>query len=279
MADSGVVNRDGFGLAWVREGTGTPMLVVGAQRYYRRAFPAQMRDHFEMVFCDLRQWVPTPSGFDLSTLTLRTWNDDIEAIRMAAGLEQPIVAGHSHHGSLALAYAHDYPTNVRGVVPIGASPPFVDLQGQELSPEFFERDADPARKSAHQRNTTTRPMHEAVTTASEFVDNYVANGAMTYYDPTFDGRSLWEGVDINLAVVNALYQPNGLAGWQLEPNDLPTFLALGRYDYGVPYYAWDEPKKRLLNLRYKLYGSSAHTPPLEQPEDFTADIVDWAKNF
>lgn len=49
MPDQGVVERDGFKLEWVREGAGLPMLVVGAQRYYRRVFPPSLRRHIEMV--------------------------------------------------------------------------------------------------------------------------------------------------------------------------------------------------------------------------------------
>src|SRR5262245_38421908 len=72
---TGTVDRDGFQLAWVREGQGIPMLVLGASRFYPRYFPAAMRDHFDMVCCDLRQWVPTPDGFDIATITRDTFSD------------------------------------------------------------------------------------------------------------------------------------------------------------------------------------------------------------
>jgi proline iminopeptidase len=86
MSDQGVVERDGFELEWVCEGTGTPMLVVGAQRYYRRAFPLAMRGHFEMVFFDSRQWTRTPEGFDLASLSLQILSEDTEAVRRASPL-------------------------------------------------------------------------------------------------------------------------------------------------------------------------------------------------
>ena len=62
MANRGTVERDGFELEWVREGSGIPLMVLGACRFYPRYFPQSLRDHFEIVFCDLRQWVPTPGG-------------------------------------------------------------------------------------------------------------------------------------------------------------------------------------------------------------------------
>jgi hypothetical protein len=49
MTDTGTVDRDGFTLKWMREGSGIPMLVVGAPIYYQRLLPQAMRDHFELV--------------------------------------------------------------------------------------------------------------------------------------------------------------------------------------------------------------------------------------
>jgi pimeloyl-ACP methyl ester carboxylesterase len=70
-----------------------------------------------------------------------------------------------------------------------------------------------------------------------------------------------------------------LSGYHLRPLDVPVFLALGRYDYGTPYYLWDEPKTNFSNLRYKLYEKSAHQPPYEQPDEFTADVEEWSKGL
>src|SRR5215472_11510087 len=90
------------------------MMVLGASRFYPRYFPQALRDHFEIVFCDLRQWVRTPDGFDISAITLDTFSGDVDAIRQAAGLDRPVVAGQSQHGSIALEYARRYPDRVPG---------------------------------------------------------------------------------------------------------------------------------------------------------------------
>src|SRR5262249_30063267 len=95
MADFGAVDRDGFTLEWAREGSGPPMMVLGARHFYPRYFSQSLRDHFEIVFCDLRQWVPSPSGFDISTITRDTFSEDIDALRQAVGFDRPIVAGQS----------------------------------------------------------------------------------------------------------------------------------------------------------------------------------------
>ncbi len=237
---------------------------VGARRFYPRYFPQALREPFEIVFCDLRQWAPTPDGFDIDTITLDPFSEDVEAIRQATALDRPIVAGQSQHGTLALAYAQRCPDRVRGVLAIAAGPPAGSDDGLESSEGFFQRDADADRLAAHQRNLATRPVPESVENMSDFVDSYVAGGATGWYDPTFDSSPLWEGVEMNLEVEDLVFEPEILGGFRVDTLDVPVFLALDRYDYGIPYYVWDEPRKSLSDLRYKLYERSGHRPPYEQ---------------
>jgi proline iminopeptidase len=276
VADEGTVDRDGFKLDWVREGRGLPLMVLGARWFYPRYFPQALRDHFEIVFCDLRQWAATPEGFDISTITLDTLCEDVEALRQASGLERPIVAGQSQHGAMALAYARHAPHEVRGAAAIAAPPPQRWWEGIESPEDFFARDASPERRAADQRNKSTRPTHEPARTSQEFIENYVAQGAIFWYDPTFDCTPMWDGVEINVPVMHQVTGPDGIGGLPLDGLDVPVFLALGRYDYAIPFYVWDEARKTVPDLRYKLYDRSAHQPPCEQPEEFTTDLVEWA---
>jgi len=274
MADRGTVDRDGFELEWIREGSGTPLMVLGSHRFYRRYFPQSLRDHFEIVFCDLRQWAPTPDGFDVSTITLETVSEDIDALRQTAELDLPIVAGQSHHGALALAYGERFPQQVRGVAAIAAPPPSRDEEWLESRDEFFRRDADADRLAAHERNQAKAPTTEETT--EDFIRAYVADSARCWYDPTFDCSELWEGVDPNMQVMDQVWAPPVLGGYAVEEYAIPVFLALGRYDYLVPYDAWDDVIPRLLNVQVKLYDRSAHQPPYEQPEEFSTDLLEWA---
>jgi proline iminopeptidase len=279
VTDEGTLDRDGFMLQWVREGSGIPMLVVGSQRYYHRLFPRHLRENFEIVFCDSRQWVATPDSYDITTITIETFTDDIEAARQATGLDKPIVAGHSQHGSLALEYARLHPDHTRGIAAVAAIPPVDSHDGMESAEEFFRRDAEADRLAAHERNHATRRVPKTVRTSRDFADEYVANDAMGWYDTSFDSSALWEGVALNLEVVYQLFSDKGLGAFRLERLDVPTFLALGRYDYLHPYYLWDTAKDRLSDLRYRLYQRSGHNPPYEQPAEFSADLDEWANNL
>jgi proline iminopeptidase len=269
---TGTVERDDFILHWVREGTGIPMLVIGGSRFYPRYFPEAMRDHFDMVFCDSRHWAETPEGFDLSRLTLDMIADDYEQIRIATGLERPIVVGQSQHAYHALAYARRYPDRVRGVVLVAASPPSENGDRGE----FFERDASPERKAQDARLRAAVPAPRQPVTSAEFIDRYVANSAYFWFDPEVDRRYLWDGTVANIPVFDRMWDDDMLGGFRLEPSDIRTFLAVGRYDYSAPYYEWDAFRPLFSRLTSRLYERSAHQPPFEQPEEFTADVVAWA---
>ena len=229
-----------------------------------------------MVFCDLRQWAPTPAGFDVGSITLDTFTDDVEAIRQAVGLHQPIVVGQSQHGAIALEYARRFPDNVRGVVAVSPNPPASGRQGQPTDDEFFAQDASPERRAAHEMNKTTRKQIEEPTTPQEFIVAYVAEDATGWYDYTFNCSHLWEGTEVNVAVMNQLCEDENLPAYDVANDQTPTLLALGRYDYFLPYLYWDEPRERLSPLTYKLYDKSGHHVPYEQPDQFTEDVTRWA---
>jgi proline iminopeptidase len=194
MARSGSVERDGFTLDWVQVGGGIPMLIVGPPRYYQRVFPDDLHSTFDVVFANMRGFVSLPEGFDVTAISRDTFSDDIEAIRQAAGLVRPVVLGHSVVGKMVLEYARRYPDSVRGVAVIGTTP-IGSVQSEPHVWKFFDQDADAERNAAHQRNLATRRTPATITTGRDFADQYIANGAFYWYDPTFDASPLWEGLD------------------------------------------------------------------------------------
>ena len=277
MAVSGSVDRDGFALDFVREGSGIPMLILGSPPYYQRAFPADLQGHFDVVFGNLRVFTSAPDGFDVTSLTRESYSDDIEAIRQATGLPKCIVVGHSIAALVALEYARRYPDSVQGVAMVG-TPPIGFNDAPPVIAAFFDKDADAERRAAHERNLATRHAPATFESGQDIVDFYIANGALYWRDPTFDATWLWEGTRFDFDVLNHL---NGVlyGQYHLEPLDVPMFLGLGRYDYVVPYYLWDEPRNRLSRLHYELFDQSGHTPQYEEPQRFTEAITSWAQSL
>jgi pimeloyl-ACP methyl ester carboxylesterase len=244
------------------------MLVLGSPTFHARALPEALRDHFELVFVELRHFVPVEDGFDASTIDFDLYADDIDALRRAAGLERAIVLGNSVHGVIAREYAARYPQHVPGIVDLNSWPTSgVKTPSQD---EFWAADATAERRAQHEANLATRPKPDPVTTGAEWVLSYVARGAWYWYDAAFDCTPMWIGVEPNLSVFRQL------TGFDLTATDIPTFLGLGRFDYAFPYVWWDPYLPRYARLTYKLYDQSGHLPFVEQPEEFTADVLDWA---
>lgn len=57
----------------------------------------------------------------------------------------------------------------------------------------------------------------------------------------------------------------------------PIFLALGRYDYLLPYHMWDGRKDSFPNLSYHLFEKSGHYPMFEEPALFDKKLIEWIR--
>jgi len=90
-----------------------------------------------------------------------------------------------------------------------------------------------------------------------------------------DGLDAVGGRRDQLAVEDQVFAPEVLGGYQVQPFDVPVFVALGRHDYGIPHYLWDDPKMNFSNLKYKPYEKSGRHPPY----DFTLDAARWAADL
>ena len=265
----GVLRVEGASLPYRSEGSGQPMLVLGSPTFYARALPAALRSDFELVFVELRHFVPIEEGFDSSKIDFDLYAEDIEVLRQAAGVERPIVLGSSVQGAIAREYAARYPQHVRGIADLNSWP--ITGDKTPTQEEFWAADASPERRAQHELNLATRTNPDPVTTGAEWVLRYVARGAWYWYDAAFDCTPLWAGVEPNLSVFRQLGEDIGFSA-----ADTPTFLGLGRYDYIVPYTWWDPYVPRYAELTYKLYDRSGHLPFVEQPEEFAADLAEWA---
>lgn len=272
----GRIDVGGAVLDWVTEGRGLPAISIGSPTYYRRTYPAALLEQFEITHVSCRHWAASEDGFDVATVTRDLYAADVERVRQELGIERPFVFGHSIHGALALEYVRRYPA-VAGVVPI-AAPPVGSLTLAASGPEFWERDATPERKAQHEANQAARRVPAGMESSQDLVDTYVANGALYWYDPTYDASGLWEGVETNLPVFGQLMMA-AYGEYEIEPLETPAFVALGRYDYVVPFPLWDDAKGAFSNVTLKVFDRSGHTPQLEEPDEFAQAVTAWARKL
>lgn len=54
MESKGIIEIDGFKLAYLIEGKGTPVLIVGSTAYYPQLFSKEIKKQLKLIFIDHR---------------------------------------------------------------------------------------------------------------------------------------------------------------------------------------------------------------------------------
>ncbi len=281
--ETGTLKVDAFDLNYIIEGEGRSAIVIGSAKYYDRVFSKHLRKQLRLTFLDHRGFVPAPDHGSIQDYSLDKILDDIEKARAQLQLGKVMIIGHSGHSYMALEYAKKYPQNVTHVVMICISPDLGD-ETERLIEQKWHESVDPVRQRALEDNKLriTNEMLAELTPGEVFIQTYVRNGPMAWYDPHFDSTPLWEGVTINAEMFGYMWGhvfreidiTQGLTDFKK-----PVFLALGRYDYLVgPPSMWDPIRPLFQDLTVRVFEKSGHTPPLEQPELFDRALLEWLVN-
>jgi proline iminopeptidase len=280
---SGTVAVPGAELAYTVDGDGIPTLVVGSSIYYPRTFSEELRKHLKLAFVDLRHFAPSDGSLPAQEFTLDRYAADIDAVREHLGFETVIVMGHSMHGMFALEYARRYPDRVTHAIMIG-SPPAGLMATGEASAAFFEADASDERKQTLRKSIEAYGAEEYAQLAAfedgdAVIDQYVVNGAMYWFDATYDAAPLWRDMYINMESFFLVMGQIGLYDLAQGPGEVtaPVLAALGRYDYVVPYTMWDGAEEKLADLTIHVFDKSGHTPQLEEPAEFDRVLLEWLR--
>lgn len=277
LKPSEIVAADGTKLRYVVEGSGIPCVVINGI-HYQRVYSKDLRRHLKLIFLDFRHSSEADAAAKVDTITLDTLLDDVEQVRKALGFDRMAVMGHSLPSLIALEYARKYPEHTSHVILIGA-PPFMILPKE--SEAFWESDASEARKLANKRNLeriTDEDLKKAPP-GKAWKLQFVRNGARYWYDPSYDSSWMLEGIAPNMNFMPHVF---GLlrdydVGKRTPRATTPVFLALGRYDYLVPYHTWDGRKDSFPNLSYNLFEKSGHYAMFEEPALFDQKLIEWMK--
>lgn len=281
MPKKGTIDREGFKLEYSIEGAGRPALVIGGALYHSRTFSQNLRKHLCLIFTDIRVFVPSPKHLnDLSSWTVDTILNDIEALRAELELDSFTVIGHSGNSFLALEYAKKYPQFVTEVVMIAMSP---DLgpENQQAAHQYWEQTASAERKASLQHNMEQWPdtRLQKLPPEQRFIKDYLRKTPLIWYDFHFDPSFLWESVYLNQEVFDhiwgKLFRDIDLSK-NLDTFNKPVFLALGRYDFLVaPQSSWDSIRSKFKDLTICLFERSGHTPQYEEAPSFDAKLLAW----
>jgi proline iminopeptidase len=254
---------------WTVGGNDTsPVLLVlnggpGVSHDYMDAFGCYASADFRVVFFDQRgmgkSTTPTQSGFGAADFAR-----DIEAVRVALGVDKMHLLGHSYGGGFAQAYVLAQPSHVASLELIDTNPPtdlewmageylwndrirvlqqagkipdsLPDAQGDDCLPSLAALwpsfNADPAFKP---------PPEFEQTTCSARASNAV-NGEF----PPYDFRQALGKTNVPVMVIFGAKDPFGLKNWQAPT--VAAFPAANTHEAVVP--------------------NAGHFPWLEQPKAF-----------
>ncbi|GAA0569726.1 alpha/beta hydrolase [Caenispirillum bisanense] len=275
----GALQRGPFSLSFGVEGQGVPTLVIGSAVYYPRTFSADLRRHLRLAFVDHRGYGGTTGGYGADDITLDRVIEDMEALRRHLDLdERVVVLGHSGHGYMALEYAKRYPQHVAGVVMVGTGPSH-GAADMALAERAWAEAVCPERKARYDADMSGLADAIAADPDNRFVTFCLRMAARSWFDPAFDAAPLWQGVTVNLPVIDHLWGETFrdidiTAG--LPDLDRPVLLAMGRFDHLVaPVEAWAPRRPLFRDLTVRVFERSGHTPQLEEPAAFDAVLLQW----
>ena len=279
---AGIVEVDGAALRYRIEGDGPSCLVIGSSVYYPRTFSPKLREHLELAFVDLRHFAASDPTFTPEMVSIDSYADDIERVRETLGLEDVIVMGHSIHSCIALEYARRYPDHLLGVVAIGAAPYESDDEYDAAFDPLWEGATEERKRlRAKLKAELTPELRASLSPRDVYVREYLARGPLFWFDPTYDAAWLWEGVDINMPMIERIgsvmepYYP----GRGTPQISVPVQILHGRYDYANPYTLWDRHRHELPHHTFALFDRSGHTPQLEEPNRFDETLLAWLRGL
>ena len=234
---------------YTAEGNGIPCITfTGSENIGHNLYPPELLEHLIVIHAD-----PSKIEDDLiNDLSLEGIIDDIEKVRKYLGIKKIAVMGHSMFGPLPLEYATKYPENISYAISTGANP-YCTEKYFSATQEYWESEASEERKKILKENLESLQVQDMsnFSESEAFIKEYVAYTPYGFYDPYFDLKGLWEGVDINMNFLNH-YWGKLMKDFDNTDNynniQAPVLIIAGKYDYRAPYYLWHDKNPERRNL-------------------------------
>ena len=276
---SGPINVPDALFTYTAEGDGIPCVIfTGSENIGHKLFPQELREKFIFIHAD-------PGNIDsamVNDISLDDIVNDIEKLRQSLGIDKIAIMGHSMFGILPLEYAIRYPENISYAISTGAFP-YTTEEYSFATQEYWESEASVERKSIRTKNLEELQKVDMsnLSQSQQFVNLYTAETPYRFHDPFFDMTELWEGVEINMNFLDHFWG-NLMEDFNNTDNykkiQSPVLIVAGKYDFGCPYYLWEDLKNIIPNFTLKVYENAGHNPMLEIPDEFTKDLLVWVKN-
>jgi len=280
---SGVITIGGTPHPYHTEGSGVTCIVTGFGPFFPQQFSDRLKQHIRFVYVDFKNSWGAESPRDVEKITMDSLVDEVDQVRKALGLEKVCVLGHSATGFVATEYALRHPDRVSHAILVCVEP-FFNQEFRTVHDAFWETEASADRKRIKQKLDERLPNEtlKSLSPRDSFAMRYVRNGPKYFYDATYDFAWLWIGRHFSPEVLNR-YINTIAKDWDPRPrlagNTVPTFVALGRYDFNVPYVTWDAVRKTMPHVTAHVFERSGHFPMLEEPARFDDALIRWLRGL
>jgi proline iminopeptidase len=274
---NGQINVDGSDLDYLTEGYGKPCLIIGSSVYYPKTFSQDLRKHLKMYFVDMKWFAKGYKQEDLDKVTIQTIVDDVEQIRQQLDLDKPVIMGHSIHGTIAMEFVKKHSDKVSALVIIGSPTQWGNATFDEKAAALWVT-ASEERKAIQKQNWEDITELDRLTGKEEAAAAYNRASPKYWYDPYYDASWLWDGMTVHSEVTQHLFTKVFFDYNMFEPPvnvTVPVFVAMGKYDYVIPYTLWESEYETFPDFTLVLFEKSGHTPQLEESELFTNTLLRW----
>jgi proline iminopeptidase len=274
------------------EGSGVPLVLInggpGGTHHYFHPWFGRAREYARVIYYDQRgtglsDYEPGPNGYSVEQAV-----DDLEALRVALGIDRWVLVGFSYGGFLAQYYTTTYPGNVAGLVLVGASTGMWVDTGRSGQYDFIsEAEIDRMREiRAQLRELREREGWSRAQYLRLLVYNNHINGdwkRQNYFKPTpteLAQMALYEWVqdaDFN-SVMNQSADKVDLTG-AFDGSPIPTLILEGKWDL-----TWGEEKPTILsrnhpNARMVVIEHAGHSSYDENPDAFFGELESFVRDL
>jgi pimeloyl-ACP methyl ester carboxylesterase len=274
------------------EGTGMPLVLInggpGGTHHYFHPWFSRAAGYSRVIYYDQRGtglsgFTPGVDGYSVEQAVA-----DLDAMRIALGIDKWVLLGYSYGGFLAQYYATIHPEKVAGLVLVGAHPGlWVDL-GDSRQYDYLT-DAETGRMRAA-LDELRKIREQEGWSREQFLQralyNNFVNGdwkRQNFYKPTpeefvYIARYEWVNDNDFNGVMNRSADKVNLAG-AFDESPLPALLLEGRWDL-----TWGEEKPGILsrnhpNGRMVVIDDAGHSIFSENPDAFFDELAGFVRTL